>query len=132
MTVSANGNMLACGFSDSLIKVWSLTDKGLAVLRTDITKNTTGTSSTVGECCCLHCSISRGFTLILSPLPCVLLPPMCASVGARREDLYDESTRGPWKELVGHSSAVYALSFSPDSLYLISASADCSGPESYF
>jgi len=103
---------MAAGFSDSIIKVWSLVPQKLrgmkpADLLADIDKE-------AGKIFFLKNYLKFSYPKILLFIEDVLVRMM------------DDRTGETMKVLHGHTGPVYAISFSPDRSQLVSASEDAS------
>ena len=111
---SVDGELMATGHSDSVVTVWSLTAEPLVTFRDAETMAT------------IHVSGRRGMHLAAVFRPAILAPfmePFCAAE-SKLSDFQDPESASKSKLLVGHAGPVFALSFSPDKLFLLSSSED--------
>lgn len=107
LSITEDASLIAGGFSESFIKIWSLKGEKLRGLRNTINP------AHVNDCKCSYCCIYEMQRLTL--------------LSVNDLNRHKERHGSEYKRLIGHSGPVYGLSFSHDNKYLISCSEDKTG-----
>lgn len=107
--VTDDSSLIAGGFADSTVRVWSVTPKKLRKV-----KSAAGTTiNSDWNMSCYHLILSKEIQMFSS-----LLPEDLNLIDKESDDvlerIMDEKTASESKILHGHSGPVYGISFSPD------------------
>ncbi|GAA5857772.1 hypothetical protein JCM8547_005977 [Rhodosporidiobolus lusitaniae] len=134
---SSDSSILACGFSESYIRLWSLTGKGLKALRTDLRGDEVGRvhdpndlkklySPSTPQTRKLIAHSGPVYSLSFDPVPGPSSPPryMLSSSADATIRLWSLETYTNLAVYRGHREPVWAVEWGPKGVYFASASRD--------